>query len=134
MSAHHHDHHHSGERIGFAFFLNFIFTIIEFVGGVLTNSTSIMADAVHDLGDTLAIGLGWLLDKSGRKSADHRFTYGYRRLSLLGALLNGAILVIINPATKYVGFRASSLLRIKAWLAAKGDSLSKSHNAETGQA
>lgn len=87
-------HHHSGERIGFAFFLNFIFTIIEFIGGALTNSTAIMADAVHDLGDTLAIGLSWMLDKAGKKEADHGFTYGYRRLSLLGALINGAILVI----------------------------------------
>jgi len=95
MSAHHHSHahHHSGERIGFAFFLNFIFTIIEFIGGALTNSTAIMADAVHDLGDTLAIGLGWILDKSGQKEADHGFTYGYRRLSLLGALINLACII-----------------------------------------
>ena len=49
---------------------------------------------MHDLGDTLAIGLGWLLDRAGRKEADHGFTYGYRRLSLLSALVNGAILVV----------------------------------------
>ncbi|HDK38562.1 MAG TPA: cation transporter [Thiolapillus brandeum] len=92
MTEHH--HHHSSERIGIAFFLNLMFTIIEFIGGFLTNSTAIMADAVHDLGDTLSIGLGWLLDKLGKREADHGFTYGYRRLSLLGALINGTILIV----------------------------------------
>lgn len=89
-----HNHHHSSERIGLAFALNLVFTIIEFVGGVLTNSTAIMADAIHDLGDTLAIGLGYTLDRLSKKEADHGFTYGYHRLSLLGALINGAILII----------------------------------------
>lgn len=90
---HHHDHDHSGQRIAWAFFLNLGFTIIEFIGGVLTNSTAIMADAVHDLGDSLSIGLAWLLDKLSRRGADHQFSYGYRRFSLLGSLINGVILI-----------------------------------------
>ena len=61
---HHHSHGHAhghshaetdSTRIGWAFWLNFCFTIIEFIGGWLTNSVAIMADAVHDLGDTLSI-------------------------------------------------------------------------------
>lgn len=88
-----HNHSHSSEKIGWAFFLNFGFTIIEFIGGWLTNSTAIMADAVHDLGDTLSIGSGWVLNKLGGKGADTQFTYGYRRLSLLGALINGLVLL-----------------------------------------
>jgi cobalt-zinc-cadmium efflux system protein len=83
----------SASRIGMAFFLNVGFTIIEFVGGWLTNSTAIMADAVHDLGDSLSIGSAWLLNRLGRKSADSEFTYGYRRLSLFGALINGLVLI-----------------------------------------
>ncbi|MBA56332.1 MAG: cation transporter [Pseudomonadales bacterium] len=90
---HHGDHDNSGRRIGTAFFLNLIFSIIEFVGGWLTNSTAIMADAVHDLGDSLSIGSAWLLNKMGKRSADEEFTYGYQRLSLFGALLNGVVLV-----------------------------------------
>jgi cobalt-zinc-cadmium efflux system protein len=43
--------------------LNFCFTIVEFIGGWLTNSTAIMADAVHDLGDTLSIGTAWMLGR-----------------------------------------------------------------------
>ena len=94
---HDHSHHHHGDestnRIAWAFFLNLGFSIVEFVGGWLTNSTAIMADAVHDLGDSLSIGSAWLLNKLGKKEADVTFTYGYRRLSLFGALINGVVLV-----------------------------------------
>jgi cobalt-zinc-cadmium efflux system protein len=76
-----------------AFFLNVAFTIIEFIGGWLTNSTAIMADAVHDLGDSLSIGSAWLLNYLGKKVPNDEFTYGYRRLSLLGALLNSLVLL-----------------------------------------
>lgn len=93
---HHHSHHPEGSdgRIATAFFLNLAFTIIEFIGGILTNSTAIMADAVHDLGDSLSIGLGWFLARQSRRQATPGYTYGYRRLSLLGALINGVVLVL----------------------------------------
>lgn len=91
-----HNHHHettSSQRIGWAFFLNLGFTIIEFIGGWLTNSTAIMADAVHDLGDSLSIGSAWVLNRLSGKKSDEHFTYGYRRFSLLGALINALVLV-----------------------------------------
>jgi len=53
----------SSERIGLAFIFNFIYTIVEFIGDWLTNSTAIMADAVHDLGDTLPIDMAWIFGK-----------------------------------------------------------------------
>ena len=77
----HYESNSSSTRIGWAFFLNVGFTIIEFIGGWLTNSTAIMADAVHDLGDSLSIGLAWLLNKISDKSADESFSYGYQRRS-----------------------------------------------------
>jgi cobalt-zinc-cadmium efflux system protein len=92
----HHGHSHVGEaskRIGWAFFLNVVFTIIEFIGGWLTNSTAIMADAVHDLGDSLSIGTAWGLNKLSDKEANNTFSYGYKRFSLLGALINGLVLI-----------------------------------------
>ena len=94
MTVHNHQHDVSSDRISVVFFLNFSFTIIELIGGVLTNSTAIMADAVHDLGDTLSIGLAWLLSKLSRKHPNNDFTYGYYRFSLLGALVNGVVLVV----------------------------------------
>ena len=92
-SGHHH-HHNESTNIAWAFFLNLGFTVIELIGGVLTNSTAIMADAVHDLGDSLAIGLAWFLSRLGKRPSDESFTYGYRRFSLLGAVVNGIVLVI----------------------------------------
>lgn len=94
MHDHAHSHDQSSQRIGIAFFLNLGFTIIEFIGGWLTNSTAIMADAVHDLGDSLSIGLAWLLGKLSGKNATDIYSYGYRRFSLLGALVNGIVLVV----------------------------------------
>ena len=94
-----HSHSHDLEnadstRIGWAFWLNFTFTIIEFIGGWLTNSVAIMADAGHDLGDTLSIGLAWYLSKLGKKASTEKYTYGFKRLSLMGAMINGVILIV----------------------------------------
>lgn len=83
----------SSRRIGWAFVLNVFFTIIEFIGGYLTNSTAIMADAVHDLGDSLSIGFAWLLSKLSQRNASKDFSYGYQRFSLMGALINGIVLI-----------------------------------------
>ena len=94
MHTHTGSENESSNRIGWAFVLNLSFTIIEFIGGMLTNSTAIMADAVHDLGDSISIGLALILNKQGSKEADESFTYGYQRFTLLGALVNGVVLLI----------------------------------------
>lgn len=99
MHNHNHSHSHvnsanASKRIGWAFCLNVVFTIIEFIGGWLTNSTAIMADAVHDLGDSLSIGTAWGLNKLSDKDSNQTFSYGYKRFSLLGALINGIVLTV----------------------------------------
>ena len=76
-----------------AFVLNATFTIIEFVGGILTNSMAILADAVHDLGDTLAIGSSLFLESYAQKGRSNAYSFGYKRFSPLGALINGIILL-----------------------------------------
>ena len=96
MHSHQNHNHHSdgsNKRIALAFFLNLGFTVIEFIGGLLTNSAAIMADAVHDLGDCISIGSAWILGSLSKRKGDKTFSYGYRRLSLLGALFNGLVLV-----------------------------------------
>ncbi|MFD2705818.1 cation diffusion facilitator family transporter [Salibacterium lacus] len=91
---HHHDHHHhSPSNIKTAFFLNFGFTIIELIGGVLTNSMAIISDAIHDLGDSLSLGTSWFLQNKSEQKSNQTFTFGYRRFSLLGALINSLVLV-----------------------------------------
>ncbi len=95
--AHHHPHAHGhggGERgIGIAFLLNATFTLVEFVGGWWTGSVAILSDALHDLGDSGSLALSFVLEKYARKKRDTNFSYGYRRFSLLAALLNGGILL-----------------------------------------
>lgn len=92
-NAHH--HHLSGEkRIKGAFLINLAFTIIELVGGLYTNSLAIISDAIHDLGDCLTLGVAWYFEKISSKGRDQRYSYGYRRFSLLGALMSGIVLII----------------------------------------
>ncbi|MGM0374116.1 MAG: cation diffusion facilitator family transporter [Chloroflexota bacterium] len=91
-----HEHEHipqTSERIRTAFFLNLGFTILELFGGWWSNSVAILSDAVHDLGDSLSLGLAWYLNKVSQREQDARFSYGYHRFSLLGALLNAGILI-----------------------------------------
>jgi cobalt-zinc-cadmium efflux system protein len=75
-----------------ALILNITFTIIEAVGGFITNSMAILTDALHDAGDAISLSLALYFQYMSRKGSDKTFTYGYRRFSLLGALLNGFIL------------------------------------------
>ncbi|HNT26905.1 MAG TPA: cation diffusion facilitator family transporter [bacterium] len=91
--SHGHDHGDTG-HIGVAFFLNFSFALIEIVGGLLTNSIAILSDALHDLGDSLALALAWYLQKVSDRGRDRRYTYGYKRFSLLGALAGSVILIV----------------------------------------
>jgi cobalt-zinc-cadmium efflux system protein len=92
--AHHTHSHHSTSNLKVAFFLNLGFTIFEIIGGCYTNSVAILSDAVHDLGDSLSLGLSWYLDGKSKQKSDHVFSFGYQRFSLLGALVNGTVLVI----------------------------------------
>jgi len=91
---HHHHHHGNGDNIKVAFFLNLSFAIIEFIGGFLTNSISILSDALHDLGDSVSLGLAWYFQGVSKKKRDQNFSYGYKRFSLLGALINAIILIV----------------------------------------
>ncbi|MCO5144280.1 MAG: cation diffusion facilitator family transporter [Oligoflexia bacterium] len=96
-SGHHHHHHHHGHdhasgNIGIAFLLNFSFALIEIVGGILTGSVAILADALHDLGDSFTLALAWGLQKLSNKGRSTTFTYGYGRLSLLSSLISGLVL------------------------------------------
>ncbi|MGP3779402.1 cation diffusion facilitator family transporter [Halanaerobium saccharolyticum] len=95
MSDHHHQHDHSAVgNIKFAFFLNLSFSIIEIIGGLLTNSMAILSDALHDLGDSISLAVSWYLENFSQQGADEDFSYGYARFSLLGALINSLVLIL----------------------------------------
>ena len=88
-----HNHNHGSKNILMAFFLNAIFAIIELVGGYYTNSVAIISDALHDFGDSLALLFSYFAEKISKKEADDKFTFGYRRFSILSAFINGMILL-----------------------------------------
>lgn len=90
----HHDHSHGIGNIRLAFFLNLGFTVFEIVGGFYTNSMAILSDAIHDLGDSFSLGLAWYLEGKATSVREDRYTYGRRRYSLLGTLINTVVLII----------------------------------------
>lgn len=92
--GHHHHHHDNQKNILLAFFLNFGFSIVEFIGGYLTNSVAIYSDALHDLGDSVALLFAYMAEKMSQRKPDKKYTFGYRRFSVLAALINGLILLL----------------------------------------
>lgn len=95
--SHSHTHIHGGndeKGMKLAFFLNFGFAILEIIGGLWTNSVAILSDAIHDFGDSLSLGMAWYLQKFSKKRSDTKYTYGYKRFSLVGALINSIVLTV----------------------------------------
>lgn len=105
--SHDHHHHSATKNLKAAFLLNLAFTVLEMIGGYYVNSVAIMSDAVHDLGDSLSLGTSWYLEKKSHKRADDRYSFGYRRFSLIGALLNSLVLIV---GSTYVVYEAISRL------------------------
>jgi cobalt-zinc-cadmium efflux system protein len=93
---HHHGHHHvpRGSNILFAAILNFSFTIIEIIGGILTNSVAILSDALHDLGDSIALFTAYIAEKQSKRSPDKKRTFGYARISVFSALFSAVVLIV----------------------------------------
>ena len=89
-----------------AFFLNLSYAIVEFIAGGIFGSSAVLADSVHDLGDAIAIGISAFLETISNSEEDRQYTLGYKRFSLLGALvtavilITGSILVILENIAK----------------------------------
>lgn len=96
------------KNILIAFLLNVSFSIIEFIGGLFTNSVAIISDSIHDMGDALSIGISYFLENKSKKKPDKKYTYGYARYSVLGAtittviLLFGSLVVIVNAINRII--------------------------------
>ena len=96
----------SKRAVWLSFFLNFSYAIVEFIAGGVFGSSAVLADSVHDLGDAIAIGISAFLETISNREEDNRYTLGYKRFSLLGALvtaiilMTGSVLVILENVTK----------------------------------
>ena len=131
----------SRSNIGYALWLNLSFTIIEFIGGYITGSVAIIADAFHDLGDTLTLIISYFMEKKSEKLPTKTYSYGYQRYSVLGALISGLILVsgaaiviweafplIFNPKENHPG---GMIFFALVGIAANGLAYFKFHHAQS---
>ncbi len=101
---HHHGHHHhhhpnagamSNKKLLWVTLLNFSITLIQVIGGLISNSLSLLSDALHNLGDSSAIFIAFLAGRRSQKNADYQHTFGYKRVEILAALFNAVVLIAI---------------------------------------
>ena len=85
----------SRKYLWWAFWINFIFLIIEVIGGVYAGSLALLSDAGHMLTDVGALGLAIIVSRMADRPPDERRTYGYLKTEILGAFINGSTLVAI---------------------------------------
>ena len=91
-----HDHDAGNiRRVTIALCLTGTFMIVEVIGGILSGSLALLADAGHMLTDTMALGLAAVAFRVSKRPADHRLTYGYQRFQILAAFVNGLCLLFI---------------------------------------
>ncbi len=89
-----HQHSHASDNLRTVFLINFGFSLFEIIGGLLTNSVAIISDAIHDLGDSVALGFGWWMNTLSEREPTQRYSYGYHRFSLLAAFVNAMVLIV----------------------------------------
>ena len=97
LHHHGHEHHEIGKaRLKLVLAMTAAFMVVELVGGLLANSLALIADSAHMLTDVGALGLSLFVLWFSRRPATDEKTYGYLRLEILAALLNGAVLIVIR--------------------------------------
>lgn len=97
---HKHHHHHSFEdasigKLWISIVLNLIITLAQFVGGLISNSLALLSDAVHNLNDTVSLGISLVARRISKRDVNHRKTFGYKRAEIIGAFINLITLVIV---------------------------------------
>ena len=91
-----HAHDNSNlRRITIALVLTAVFMVVEVIGGILSSSLALLADAGHMLTDTMALALAAVAFHVGKRPADAKLTYGYQRFQILAAFVNGISLLFI---------------------------------------
>ena len=96
---HKHSHHHHAvneKNLLVATFLNLVITIVEIAGSILSGSLALMSDALHNLSDTFATFIAYLATIIGKRDANQKKTFGYKRMEILAALFNAVILIVMS--------------------------------------
>ena len=120
--SHNHNHkHHSPEDSDFtlmvAVTINSLLTVFQVIGGILSGSLSLIADALHNLSDAASLGIAIFARKISRRPADNSKTFGYKRAEVIAALINLVILVVISFYLLYeAAWRFFEPVEISGWI------------------
>ena len=103
--THGHSHSHMPDKVNLAFMLavglNLAFTIAEALFGVLANSMSLLADAIHNLGDVVGLLFAWVANWLHARASTERYSYGFKRTTILAAIANALFLVSTSVLIAY---------------------------------
>ena len=97
-----HEHSHpdidspGDRRLGFAIAINMLLTLAQVIGGMVSGSLSLIADALHNFSDAASLLIAWVARRIGRQPADRFKTFGYKRAEIIAALINLVTLVIVG--------------------------------------
>lgn len=116
--AHHHDTAAMGDgRLAWAVAVNLVLTVAQVIGGALSGSLALVADAVHNLSDAAALGVALFARRVARRGADAGMTYGYRRAEIIAALINLTTLIVIGVYLVYEAvFRLFAPEPVTGWI------------------
>ena len=103
-----HDHVHmdpeqGDKRVGIAIAANGLLTVAQIVGGILSGSLALIADAIHNFSDMASLVIAFGARKIARRPADARMTFGYGRIEIVAALINYTSLILIGFYLIYEG-------------------------------
>lgn len=100
MAGQHHHHHMDPDagdaRVFWAVVVNLGLTVAQIIGGILSGSLAMIADAVHNLSDALSLIIAFFARKIARRPADASMTFGYGRAEVVAALINYTTLIVIG--------------------------------------
>jgi|TARA_B100001105_G_scaffold54762_1_gene41595 cobalt-zinc-cadmium efflux system protein len=97
MHGGHHQHEHDNDKnLIVAISINLFLTFAQFLGGLISGSLALIADAIHNLSDAVSLGIAIFARKIGRKTADEFRTFGYKRAEVIAALINLTLMFIIS--------------------------------------
>lgn len=94
--SHSHQFEQSGWRLLITILLNFVITIAEIVGGIVSGSLSLISDAMHNFSDGISVILSYFAIRLNRKPKNLKYTFGYKRAEILVAVFNSAVLIGIS--------------------------------------
>ncbi|MHB8904729.1 MAG: cation diffusion facilitator family transporter [Melioribacteraceae bacterium] len=112
MANNHKQHNHSHQsalnsttgRLAITMMLNFIITVVQIIGGIISGSLALISDALHNFSDGVAIIISYIALKLKEKSNSQRHTFGLRRAEILAAVINASVLIVIYIFLFYEAF------------------------------